>query len=376
MLHTVEFQKRGLPHAHIILWSSIDTTNPTPTLISSFISAEIPDPRVDPLGYTLVAEHMMHGPCGKRNPICPCMKNNRCSKFFPKPYQDETSVDADGFAIYRRRNSGLYIEKGGQNLDNAWVVPYNINLLKKYQAHINVEWCNKTIFVKYLFKYITKGADCSKVYLQRVRNGEDTPYDRETQTINEVTEYLDCRYICEQDACWRIFGYDIHRHYPAVERMPVHLPNENYISYSARANMDKLLSVEFLRRTMLTEWFTANMTHDDAKDLTYLQFPSKWRWDTDTRSWVRRRDNRPKVGRLHYVHPSAGERYYLRMLLLKVKGASGFRDLRCHNGVQYSTFKEACKSRGLIGDDQEWYDAFDEAAAWATSVQLRRLLSP
>ena len=116
MLHTVEFQKRGLPHAHIILWSSIDTTNPTPTLISSFISAEIPDPRADPLGYTLVAEHMMHGPCGKRNPICPCMKNNRCSKFFPKPYQDETSVDADGFAIYRRRNSGLYIEKGGRIL--------------------------------------------------------------------------------------------------------------------------------------------------------------------------------------------------------------------------------------------------------------------
>jgi len=253
VLHTVEFQKCGLPHAHIILWSSIDTTNPTPTLINSFISAEIPGPRVDPLGYILVAEHMMHGPCGRQNPICPCMKNNKCSKFCPKSYQEEKSVDGDGFAVYRCKKNGLYIEKGGQGLDNAWVVLYNINLLKKYQAHINVEWCNKTIFVKYLFKYVTKGADCSKVYLQRVCNGEEAPYDKESQTVNEVNEYLDCRYICEQDACWRIFGYDIHRHYPAVERMPVHLPNDNYISYSARANMDKLLSVEFLRRTMLTE---------------------------------------------------------------------------------------------------------------------------
>jgi len=373
VLHTVEFQKRGLPHAHIILWISADTVNPTPTLIDSFVTTEIPDPAIDPLAYALVAEHMVHGPCGRQHPTCPCMKNNRCSKFFPKSHQDETSVDADGFAMYRRRKNDLYIDKGGQRLDNTWVVPYNPHLLKKYQAHINVEWCNKTIFVKYLFKYVTKGADCSKIYLSRVRSGEDAPYDKETETVNEVKEYLDCRYICEQDACWRILGFDIHRHYPAVERMPVHLPNDNYVTYSARAQMDKLLSLEFLRKTMLTEWFVANQMHPAARSLTYLQFPSKWRWEARTRCWERRKDNRPKIGRLYYVHPSAGERYYLRMLLLRVRGATSFSELRCHNSVRYGTFKEACKSRGLIGDDQEWYNAFDEAAAWATSSQLRKL---
>lgn len=67
-------------------------------------------------------------------------------------------------------------------------------LLKKFQAHINVEWCNKGIFIKYLFKYLTKG------YAQRIRNGEEAPSDEETQTKNEVKEYLDCHYICDQDA--------------------------------------------------------------------------------------------------------------------------------------------------------------------------------
>jgi hypothetical protein len=253
VLHTVEFQKRGLPHAHIILWVVADTSNPAPSMIDSNVSAEIPDPKIDPLGYALVAEHMVHGPCGSYNPACPCMKNGTCSKHFPKPYQDETSVNLNGFAIYRRSQSSLFVDKAGQRMDNRWVVPYNMALLKKYQAHINVEWCNKTTFIKYLFKYVTKGADCSKIYLERVRRGESVPYDRDTRTANEIKEYLDCRYICEQDACWRIFGYDIHRHHPAVERMPVHLPNENFITFSAKARMDRLVSTDFLKKTMLTE---------------------------------------------------------------------------------------------------------------------------
>jgi hypothetical protein len=143
-----------------------DTSQPTPKLIDSFISAEIPDLVSDPLAYALVAEHMVHGPCGKLNPKPPCMKDGKCTKNYLKPFHDETSVDENGFAIYRRRDDGKFILKGNIKLDNRWIVPYNPTLLKKYQAHINVEWCNKTILsniyssvlqeawiaVKYIFK--------------------------------------------------------------------------------------------------------------------------------------------------------------------------------------------------------------------------------
>jgi hypothetical protein len=299
------------------------------------------------------------------------MKNNRCSKHFPKPYQEQTTFDKTGFAVYKRGQGPLFVQKGSQRLDNRWVVPYNMALLKKYQAHINVEWCNKTTFIKYLFKYVTKGADCSKAYLQRVKRAQAAPYDNETDRVDEVKEYLNCRYICEQDACWRMFGYDIHRHYPPVERMPVHLPNENFVTFSARTRVDRLVDAEFLRRTMLTQWFVCNQIFAEARTLTYPQFPSKWLWDQKDRKWCPRRQRHGKIGRLHYVHPSAGERYYLRMLLLTVRGATSYEHLRFHNRTYHHTFKEACKSRGLLGDDQEWYDAFDEAAAWATSAQLR-----
>jgi hypothetical protein len=301
------------------------------------------------------------------------MKNGRCSKNYPKDFQHETSLDANGFALYRRRNNGRFVIKSNIKLDNRWTVPYNLPLLKRYQAHINIEWCNKSIFIKYLFKYVTKGPDRSKVFLQRIQNDSDVPYDEDTHTKNEIKEYLDTRYICDKDSMWRILGYDIHRHFPAVERLPVHLPDENYIVYISNTNMSRLLSEEFRRRTMLTEWFTANKNHNKARELTYCDFPSKWRWDDNSKTWIERHTKEGKIGRMYYVHPTSGERYYLRMLLLTVKGASDYKSLQTYNNIVYPTFKEACKARGLIGNDQEWYNAFDEAAAWALPHQLRQL---
>lgn len=55
-----------------------------------------------------------------------------------------------------------------------------------------------------------------------------------------------------------------------------------------------------------------------------------------------------------YVHPSAGERYYLRMLLNVVKGATSFEDIRTVNGVLHPTFRSACTALGLLGDAKEW----------------------
>ena len=56
-----------------------------------------------------------------------------------------------------------------------------------------------------------------------------------------------------------------------------------------------------------------------------------------------------------------------------VKGAQTYEDIRTYNGVLYQTFKEACQARGLLSNDKEWYNTFEEAANWATSIELRNL---
>jgi hypothetical protein len=139
VLYTVEFQKRGLPHIHCLVWLDAASSEFNASTIDKFICAEIPDIDIDPLGYALVDEFMMHGPCGDFNPRCPCMKDNKCSKNFPKSFQDETIIDDFGFTVYRRRDDGRHVLKNGVTLDNKSVVPYNMHFLKKYNAHINVE---------------------------------------------------------------------------------------------------------------------------------------------------------------------------------------------------------------------------------------------
>lgn len=137
--------------------------------------------------------------------------------------------------------------------------------------------------------------------------------------VDEIKEYLECRYICEQDALWRIYGYDIHGKIPEVERLPVHMPNMNFVQFRSTSNLAGVVSDDFFKRTMLTEWFKTNWLHPPTWSLTYCDFPTKWSWDTSSRSWIPRKRGR-KIGRLYYVHPSAGELYHLRMLLMIVRG--------------------------------------------------------
>nr|CAD1835254.1 unnamed protein product [Ananas comosus var. bracteatus] len=128
-LYTIEFQKRGLPHVHILVWLHADNKLPTPTDIDSIISAEIPDKNIDPIGYATVTKFMIHGPCGQANSKAPCMKKGQCSKHFPKEFRVETSFDENGFAIYRRRNDERYATKNGIDLDNRYVVPHHLQLI-------------------------------------------------------------------------------------------------------------------------------------------------------------------------------------------------------------------------------------------------------
>ena len=83
-MYVVEFQKRGLPHVHMLIWLDSSSKKNLISNVDKFVSAEIPDPKIDPVGYEAVSAFMIHGPCGKENPKSPCMKDYKCTRHFPK----------------------------------------------------------------------------------------------------------------------------------------------------------------------------------------------------------------------------------------------------------------------------------------------------
>ncbi|XP_074353413.1 uncharacterized protein LOC141692437 [Apium graveolens] len=118
VVYTVEFQKRWLSHAHIVLWLADADKLLTTEDIDNVISTEIPDKIADPEGYKAVSQLMIHGPCGEVNPKCPCMFNGRCTKLYLKPFSDYTIIDVNGYALYRRRDTKVTVECKNIQLDN------------------------------------------------------------------------------------------------------------------------------------------------------------------------------------------------------------------------------------------------------------------
>lgn len=101
-VYTIEFQKRGLPHMHLLLFFQKGQKLLTPEEIDKLIWARWPDPETQPLLFETVKSNMVHGPCGAANPLAPCMdpSTRRCTKRYPKPFTDSTNMDVNGYPEY------------------------------------------------------------------------------------------------------------------------------------------------------------------------------------------------------------------------------------------------------------------------------------
>ncbi|XP_031111844.1 uncharacterized protein LOC116015818 [Ipomoea triloba] len=439
VIYTIEFQKRGLPHAHILLFAKTINRVNSAAEIDAIISAEIPDPDADTEYHDVVGEFMLHGPCGQLRKNSPCMINGKCSKFFPKKYVSHTCLDKDGYPIYRRRDNGSIIARNGIELDNRYVVAHNKYLLLKYRAHINVEWCNQSRSIKYLFKYVNKGNDrVTAEFMSSSTNGRNDDvvdeinmyYDCRYISADEINMYYDCRYISACEATWRLFGYAIHYrtppwrlfgyaiHYrtPPVERLNFHLEHQQNVVYGEDQTLDEIVDNQTVKQSQFTAWFEANKKYEDARSLTYAEFPSnedarsltyaefpskfvwkqdtyaefpskfvwkqdlyaefpsKFVWKQDLREWKPRKRGF-SIGRLFYVPPGCGELYYLRCLLNLISGPSNHDDIRTIAGVIHKSYRDACYEYGLLDDDKEYIDGITDSSYWASASALRRLFA-
>jgi hypothetical protein len=138
----VEFQNRGAPHTHTILWVEKSITE---MIEENLIRSDIPDPDLEPELYRLVISHQIHT-CNPTKCGGPAPPGQVCKKKFPRPYSPITYYDAEQSRyIYRCVNER-----------DRWVVPYHAPTLLIWNAHMNIQYVSSKNLGKYLTKYVLK----------------------------------------------------------------------------------------------------------------------------------------------------------------------------------------------------------------------------
>lgn len=309
---------------------------------------------------------MTHGRDHLQRENSRCRKGNTCIYGFPHPITPATWVDEQGRVQYKRTDE-----------EDRWIASHIPELIDDLDCHIHVDVVFTVTVFMYLYKYLFKGPDHT---LFRVRN-------QDSERIDEISDYVNGRYLSAPEAAWRIMNFEITSKEPSVSCLPVHLPGQNIPQFTlgedSQGSTASLLIRYFHRPNIL-----------QFKDLTYIQYFQQYllyNWNSQVpllddeyleqempgaqrRKVCPRRMGR-KIARLQTLSPTTGEVFYLRCLLGHVPAFS-FEDLRTVNDVIYNTYHEAAIQRGLFSDVNEGYYALQEAvASLQTPAQLRFLFA-
>ncbi|XP_070054281.1 uncharacterized protein [Nicotiana tomentosiformis] len=289
-MYTVEFQKRGLPHAHFLIILDEKYKLFTPEAYDQFVCAELPDPKRNSSLFKLVTQHMLHGPC---------------------------------------------------------------------------EICSDIKVVKYIYKYICKGHDKIAFHIH--------PNDTNIE-VDEIKEYQSARRVTPPEALWRIFAFPISEMIPNVYHLQLHLDGQQIVSFKNTDNIGRIVNNPMIKKIMLIEFFTMNNKNEDAMNLNllYREFPEYFVWSATYKMWSRRQQGYA-IGRVVTCHPTEGERYYLRLLLMNVRGPKSYKNLRTVNGIMCDTFREAAEKRGFLLCDNNLIECMSEAVSYQMPHSLRHL---
>ncbi|KAL6421224.1 hypothetical protein ACFW04_013648 [Cataglyphis niger] len=248
-VYIIEFQKRGLPHVHILITLKYNFKITTSQIVNKYISAEILDP-----------------------------------------------------------------------FDNRNAVPYCPILSIIFNCHIN-KVVSSIKLVKYLYKYIYKGHNVVIITIESITQNVIINHD-------EIHNYIKTRYVGPVEA----------NKSHTIMHLPVHLPNEQ----------------DVIENEGIKEAMTSALNQVTIQYL-YIEIPCYYMFRKEKINVI------IIVGQMCSASPTQTELFYLRLLLLTVKGAKSFNHLKTVNGKVCQSFSAACLALGMIEDDDKWRRAMNEA---------------
>ena len=402
-LCTIEFQHRGLPHAHIAI-----RVKQVPSFTNNMknIQTNMPDAAM-PRYRALVGQHMIHG-CRRKtanelgvNEPYACLKHKKkknvvlrkCKRGYPKPFVFDAYLSDTGYPVYQRKapDDRDVPDELAQSIVSKWpgmnyeeicrrVVPHSRELLLMFNAHVNVEWAHSVEIIAYLYKYIYKH--------------ESTAWMSILQEGDQVQRFVNAQRVSSSEAAWKILRFTINERSHPVKVVHVHNPGDNWLIYNEAEDIDdELLYREHVANvtvSKLERYLSRPVARlfDQVKLVEYYEqygvckrgkVPAYARDKTPRQHWVddfiaaptkrmavyKLADSREKtLVRIPRCSPSQGERFYIRLLLCHVPARS-WQQLRTHEGETYRTFEEAAHARNLLAGLDEYEFLFEDYAASA-----------
>jgi hypothetical protein len=201
----VEYQKRGLPHPHILFWSDFDTNDLAE--VDKVLNVQFPRESPFPEGQEtfrsfqiLIRNYQLHIHSSR------CRSASSGCKFgYPQSPSKETMIRGHTFILRR-------------NQEEANVVPHNPTILAAFRCHHCFEVVHSEQCIGYVLKYCAKNRDVGEVGIHEIR------YEGKVVKREQRLEYFAANRISSASECFAsIAGYWRHHMSPAVISFSIHL---------------------------------------------------------------------------------------------------------------------------------------------------------
>ena len=407
IVRVIEYQRRGLPHAHIVL--AVADPPQTAESVDLIITCELSK---NPAIRALQLKHMLHTCNHGCHPDDPTQE---CIKGCPWPFLEDTHFDVRGYPHHRRRPcdgtcpncSSKKPVLGRRSLCvNRLLVETAPSILARWDGHANVKFAGSVNLFEYLYKYLFKGPDTASYEVTSDPEGRDA-----------IRDWQRGRYLVATECAWRVFGYTTYERVPHILCLPVHTDGEDWIQflegheeeavtqtvsplqrYFYRPPTQPYLQLKYheyyeffmvsaVCPVSLKHFFpnlfaciSAGATHDDDHTLilqgntsqTFHVPPTLDSAPSGQKHFVYRRlRGEPPLCRLEMKFPRQKEVFYLRHILLNYPKVS-FEDCRRQGRRVYPSYEEALLATGLFSrTDEATYVLKELVELRYTAAQLR-----
>ncbi|GJW38058.1 DNA helicase PIF1, ATP-dependent [Tanacetum coccineum] len=209
--------------------------------------------------------------------------------------------------------------KDGHTFGRVKGVVYTIEFQKRGLLH-----CHILLWIETENKITTTGKIDEYISIEIPNKDEDPELVSATvdgKEVNEIKDFLNCRYLSSCEAAWCIYGFEIHYRTASVERLPFHLKDEQQVIFDATESIDYVVDKSSVNETKFESWMELNLTDPFARTLLYFEIPKFYVWNEKQRIWTRRK---------------------------QVRGPMEWDDLKKVDDVLYPTYRDACYARGLF----------------------------